>query len=93
MNCPCCGYLLYERDHGEMWCPCCEILKKLKDLKERITEIEITIVGYDFPKTHSELTRGAFEGVTNLAEEIALIKHNLQKLMKVDKNDPARQHH
>jgi len=80
MNCKNCGFP-YSTLNGELWCPYCTILTKITTLETQIANIKCTIEGYDFPKTHSELTRGTFEGVANLAQEIALLKHEQEKIL------------
>ena len=87
MNCKVCGYPMYERELGELWCPFCVILKETKGLKDRITKIEETIIAYDFPLTHVVLTKGTFDGVAQIIQEmrslehtVKLLKQNLQKL-------------
>ena len=86
MNCHVCGFPYATSDQGELVCYHC----LLATLEKKIAHIRTIIEGYDFPKTHSELTRGTFEGVANLGQEIALLKHDVckikQKILILEKN-------
>ena len=76
MNCKLCGFPYFTSEDGELVCYYC----LLQTMEKKIAKIKETIEGYDFPKTHSELTRGTFEGVANLGQEIALLKHEQKKI-------------
>lgn len=82
MNCKVCGYPMYERELGELWCPFCVILKETKGLKDRITKIEEIIVSYDFPLTHVVLTKGTFDGVAKLMQDLRLLDHDVKLIQQ-----------
>ena len=82
MNCKVCGYPMYEREFGELWCPFCVILKELGSLKNRIAKIEETIIAYDFPLTHVVLTKGTFDGVAQLMGDLRLLDHDVKLIQQ-----------